>query len=248
MTLILVSLIDHLIAIVVGITSTLLGFRMLGPKPGRNGRYDALYGKWIKHLKWLGPVAIAIAGIQIVMTTIEARAPVIDDSYKGELRKTVETSISENGTLAERDLVFESSHGFRILIPAGFTYSRPPNTDIGLVAIYKPDTVSTSAVFVAIVPARATLEDFSSQVTQSLLAKKDKTYTFAEPTVIQNGNTRVQRINFTAVRTDGQVDMGSMLFATNGQKYFLVNVGATETTYKERKGELEKVITSFGLR
>lgn len=241
------SLIDHLISMAAGITSALLGFRLLGPKPGMNAKYDALYGKWIRHLKWLGPVTILISGVQIAMTANEARAAGTDDSYKRELRKSVETSISENGTIAERDRVFESNDGFRILIPAGFTYSKPPNTNIGLVAIYKPDTVSTPAVIVAIETAKTSLDDFSSQVKQSLLAKKDKTYKFAVPTMIQNGNTRVQRTNFTAVRNDGQVIIGSMLLAAKGQKYFLVNVATTEAIYKKRKGELERVIVSFGL-
>jgi hypothetical protein len=58
-------LLDNLITIIGGVIAILIGFRVVGPKPQKNPMYDEMYLKWGKHLKWLGPVMIVCALIQI---------------------------------------------------------------------------------------------------------------------------------------------------------------------------------------
>lgn len=58
-------IIDNLITIVGGIVAILIGFRLVGPKPETNPKFDAIYEKWGKHLKWLGPFIIIFALTQI---------------------------------------------------------------------------------------------------------------------------------------------------------------------------------------
>jgi hypothetical protein len=63
----LAAMIDFSISVLGGVVALLLGYRVLGPQPGANPKYDAFYLKWAKHLKWLGPLIIAFALVQIVI-------------------------------------------------------------------------------------------------------------------------------------------------------------------------------------
>lgn len=60
--------IDYSISILGSIFAILLGFRVFGPEPGSNAKYDAWHNKWGKHLKWAGPVVILFSLIQIVFS------------------------------------------------------------------------------------------------------------------------------------------------------------------------------------
>ena len=39
------------------ILAALYGFRVLGPKEGVNAQFDSLHAKYMKHLKWIGPLS-----------------------------------------------------------------------------------------------------------------------------------------------------------------------------------------------
>ena len=58
-------IIDNLITILGGVVAILIGFRILGPAPTTNPKFDAFYTGYGKHLKWLGPVLIVFALINI---------------------------------------------------------------------------------------------------------------------------------------------------------------------------------------
>jgi hypothetical protein len=66
----LATIIDHSISIVGGILAMLVGFRVVGPAPKTNPKYEAFYEKWAKHLKWLGPVIIGLALVQIAVALL----------------------------------------------------------------------------------------------------------------------------------------------------------------------------------
>ena len=59
--------IDYSISILGGIYAVLLGYRVLGPKPDINPKYDVWHNQWGKHLKWGGPLLIAFSLVQIVL-------------------------------------------------------------------------------------------------------------------------------------------------------------------------------------
>jgi len=46
-----------------GLLASLVGFRVIGPKTGTNANYDALHVKWLKHLRWVGPLTVLFAGV-----------------------------------------------------------------------------------------------------------------------------------------------------------------------------------------
>ncbi len=244
----LVSIIDHSISLISGVISVLLGFRVIGPKYGTNPKYDTLYTKWVKHLKWLGPLVILFAVAQIAIKIIEGQAPHTGSSYKAELRKSVEKSISEKGSLAVNDRVFESEEGFNILIPAGYTYSKPPNTNIGLIAIRNLDTTTTSTIIVAVEISNLGSKEFIEGVKQSLQKNKDKTHKFSETKSLKNGATMVQRIDDTVLRSDGLAIKAVMLFAAKNGKHYMANLGVKEEQHIAYANELERVVASFELR
>jgi hypothetical protein len=59
------TIIDHSISILGGIVGLLVGFRLIGPKPNIDPKYDIFYKKFAKHLKWLAPLYILFTLIQI---------------------------------------------------------------------------------------------------------------------------------------------------------------------------------------
>ena len=63
-------MIGALVMLVVGATMTLLGFRMIGKKPGEDPEYDSQYEDYVRHLKWLGPILLAIALLQFSLILI----------------------------------------------------------------------------------------------------------------------------------------------------------------------------------
>jgi len=61
------TLIDLFLTIFGGILASLIGFRVVGPKPGSNEKFDSMYSKWLKHLKWLGPLWVVISLSQLAL-------------------------------------------------------------------------------------------------------------------------------------------------------------------------------------
>lgn len=54
------------IGFLLGIFATLLGYRLIGRKPGQVEAYDKYYARVGKHLKWIGPLIIALCSIVIL--------------------------------------------------------------------------------------------------------------------------------------------------------------------------------------
>jgi hypothetical protein len=70
MTTFLATVIDHSISVLGGVLALLVGYRVLGPKVGTNPKYDTFYLKWAKHMKWLGPLIIVFALVQIALAVV----------------------------------------------------------------------------------------------------------------------------------------------------------------------------------
>jgi hypothetical protein len=83
-----VAIIDHSISIVLGVVTLLVGFRVIGPKVGTNPRYDVLHVRWLKHLKWLGPLMILFAATQIMLK-------VVGGMHEREPRRTADQLLGE---------------------------------------------------------------------------------------------------------------------------------------------------------
>jgi len=241
------TVIDASISAVVGLIVLLYGFRYLGPKPGANPRYEMHYRKWVRHFRWLGPLLVVFAGIQILIATFENRGPDTSASYKAELRRKVDSAISEKGIVAQQDLVLESSDGFRILIPRGYTYSKPPNTPFSLVAIYGADTVATPAISVTVVSSRTNTEDFLREF-KGLLQKQNSTTAFGDAVVLGNDGTAVTRVGVTSIREHNVVVRSNLLIASRNGKHYVANIGTTQELYGSHAVELEKVVASFRLQ
>jgi hypothetical protein len=247
MSALIATVIDASISALAGLMALLYGFRYLGPKPGANPRYEMHYRKWVRHLKWLGPLLVVFAGIQIVIAAFESRGSDTAVSYKAELRRKVDNAISEKGIVAQQDRVLESADGFRILIPRGYTYSKPPNTPFSLVAMYRADTIATPAITVMVVSSNANKEDFLREL-KTLLQKQNSTTAFGEAVVLGNDATAVTRVSVTSVREQTVVVRSNLLIASRNGKHYVANIGTTQELYGAHAAELEKVIGSFRLQ
>jgi hypothetical protein len=53
--------VDSAIMFFAGFYGVLVGFRVIGKKPGVDPAYDAKHAKYLRHLKWLGPALMVIA-------------------------------------------------------------------------------------------------------------------------------------------------------------------------------------------
>ena len=58
-------IIDNAFPIFSGVIALLVGYRLIGPKPRDNPKFDMFHSKWAKHLKWLGPIIIVFAFLKM---------------------------------------------------------------------------------------------------------------------------------------------------------------------------------------
>jgi hypothetical protein len=244
---IVATVIDASISALAGVMALLYGFRYLGPRPGANPRYEMHYRKWVRHLKWLGPLLVVFAGIQIVIAAFDSRGSDNSASYKAELRRKVDNAISETGIVAQQDHVLESTDGFRILVPRGYTYSKPPNTPFSLVAVYRADTIATPAITVMVVSSKANTEDFLREF-KTLLQKQNSTTTFGDAVVLGRDAAAPTRVTVTSVREHDVVVRSNLLIASRNGKHYVANIGTTQELYGAHAAELEKVVASFRLQ
>jgi len=240
------AIIDASLSLLGGVLAILIGFRYIGPKPGTNEKYDALHRKWLKHLRWLGVLGIVFPLVQISIAVSKLQQqPAETSEYKADLRGKVETAISQHGVLASQDHVFESADGFSILIPAGYTYSKPTNTPFALVAVGKVD--STPVISVMVVSSTQTQQDLLKDL-KALQARQSASTCFSEPTTIRNGNTDVTRVTVLSLRENNVLTKSNMLLASSRGKHYVAVIGTTDELYNRQSVELERVVASFKLR
>jgi hypothetical protein len=67
---VIILIIDQLAPIILGVTGILLSYRVLGPRPGTNPKYDAIHGRWAKPFKWLSLASIVFCALQILATIL----------------------------------------------------------------------------------------------------------------------------------------------------------------------------------
>jgi hypothetical protein len=65
------AIVDAGIPFLGGLICTLYGFRVIGKKPGEDRAYDERFQKYLKHLRWLGPVLVAWSLIRLTMGLYE---------------------------------------------------------------------------------------------------------------------------------------------------------------------------------
>lgn len=65
--------VDKAIAFLVFLYLTLLGFRVVGKKPGESARYDDWHNRYGRHMKWLGPVVMTIDVLLLIFEVARRR-------------------------------------------------------------------------------------------------------------------------------------------------------------------------------
>lgn len=238
------TLFDQSISIVGGILATLMGFRVFGPKLGANSKFDVLHAKWFKHLKWLGPMLIVIASSQLAVSAFAAGTSADGIDSKKKMLRAVQENLSAEGKMAGHDQAIQSPEGFRVLIPKGYTYSKPPGTPLSLAAAYDINGAATPAISVSVMK----LDDRLDRVIESMktiLIARNKTTKFSETQVTDTGQFKLYRTTMTSQRDGGNVK-GGMLFFENGGRAFILTYGTREELFNANARVFEKIIRSFG--
>ena len=167
------------------------------------------------------------------------------EAAKVERLEKLQNSVAQQGTLATSDVVFESPDGYRILIPSGYTYSKPTVAHVSLVAIKNFDTSHTPGLSVMVASSNATNEEFSDQARKAM-QKENSTTKFIDPVRFKNGLTEINRVEMTSVREKGNL-MSIMLFASNAGKNYTVIIGTRAELFSASKPEFERIVSSFSL-
>lgn len=237
------TLIDQSLSIVGSILATLYGFRVLGPKPGANDKFDSMYAKWIKHLKWIGPLSIILLLSQLALSAFASSASEDNAESKREAIQALQENISSKGLLAEYDQTIEAPEGFKVLVPQGFTYSKPPGTQFSLVAANDVNGAGTPVFMVYVVKYDGSLDQFIETMKSGLIAK-NQTTKFSGTQVTDMGQYRLNRISMSSKRENGYVK-GGMLFIEKGGKVFILQYGTREDLFSANASLFEKIIHSF---
>jgi hypothetical protein len=238
------SLIDSSLSIVVGIVVTLIGFRLLGPKPGINGKFEALHAKWLKHLKWLGPLMIVFASAQLITSAFTGGLAADGEDWKKRTIQAVQVNLSADGKLAEQEQVIATPEGFSVLIPKGYTYSKPLGTPLSLAAAYDAHGAATPAFAVSVMKLEGGLDRVVDSTKAGMVAK-NKTTRFSETQVIEKGGFKLYRTAASSQQF-GLPVKGGMLFFENEGKAFMLVYGTREELFDANAPIFEKIIRSFG--
>ena len=238
------SLIDQSLSIIGGILATLIGFRLFGPKPGSNEKFDSLHTKWLKHLKWLGPLLIVIASCQLIASVFASNASA-DGADSKKTLQAIQANLSAEGILAEHDLVIVAPEGFRVLIPKGYTYSKPPGTPLSLAAAYDINGTATLAISISVMKLDDRLDRVIENM-KAILIAKNKTTKFSETQVTETSQFKLYRTSMSSQRDSWNVK-GGMLFFENAGKAFILTYGTREELFNAHAPVFEKITRSFGL-
>ena len=165
------------------------------------------------------------------------------EAETAQLRKKVMSSVDQGGTVSAQDTVFASPDGYWILIPAGYTYSKPAGTPFSMIAIKNATSIQTPAMSVMTLASNATNDEFSDQIRKGMVQKNSSTK-FTEPVKIRNGTTDLDRVEMTSTRDGGHIK-GIVLFATKSGKNYAVILGTKEDMYAAAKPEFERIASSF---
>jgi len=237
------TFIDIAIRISGGILATLIGFRYLGPKPGENERFDSLHKRWLRHLKWLGPLSILIFGLSAIATSVGGSYVANSGASTARKVEAMQNAVSNEGKLAERDTFIDSPEGFRILVPNGYTYSKPLGSSISLLALFdaKGEAMPVLSVFVTKLDGQL---DGAFETVKSSMISRNSTTNFSETTVSHAKQSQMLRVNFVS-RENGVDIKGGMAFFANQGRLFGLTYGARVERFGMNEALFERVVASF---
>jgi hypothetical protein len=238
------NLVDLAIPMAAGVYGTLLGLRVVGPKPGSNEKFDAMHAKWIKHFKWLGPLLIMMTILLATSRTSTGHAAAAAAaSYKTQVLNAVGESLSAQGKLAQQDQVLVLSDGFKVLVPQGFTYSKPQGTPYSMFAIYDADGAATPGFFVQVVKNEGVATEVFDIVKTKMMEKNGATK-FSKTLAVDRTNYKLYRADMFTQQNGNPVKGGMLFFESDG-KLFTMTYGTREDLFDKNAAMFEKIVQSF---
>jgi hypothetical protein len=237
------NLVDLAIPMAAGVYGTLLGLRVVGPKLGSNEKFDTMHTKWIKHFKWLGPLLIVITVLLASFRANTGHAAADAASYKTQVLNAVGESLSAQGKLAQQDQVLAISDGFKVLVPQGFTYSKPQGTPYSMFAIYDANGAATPGFFVQVVKNDGIATEVFDIVKTKMMEKNSATK-FSKTQAVDRTNYKLYRADMSTQQNGNPVKGGMLLFENDG-KLFTMTYGTREELFDKNAALFEKIVQSF---
>ncbi len=238
------TLVDQSLSIIGGVLATLIGFRFFGPKPSANEKFDSMHGKWLKHFRWLGPLLIAVACLKLVLSQFAGNVTAETTVSKKKMLQVIQENLSAEGKTAQHDQLIQSPDGFKVLIPEGFTYSKPPETPLSLAAAYDIQGAATPTFSVTILNLDSRLDQFVENTKTTLIARNNTTK-FSTTQATDRGQVKLFHTSMASQRNGVNVK-GGMLFFENGGKAFILTYGTHEGLFNASEPVFEKITSSFG--
>lgn len=236
--------IDATVRVFGGVFATLIGFRLLGPNPGSNEKFDELHRKWLCHLKWLGPFIVVASLTGLLLFSRDSNSTSRYEESKQKQVLEIQDSVSSEGKLAGRDQIISSQDGFKVLVPQGYTSSKPSGTSFSMVAAYDAKGEATPVFSVAVLTLDDRL-DRTVEKMKAILISRNPTYKFTETKQAKLGLVNGYRVFLTSEQNGIEIRGGAAFFASE-RKLFMLIYGTRIELYDKNDPIFERVISSFG--
>ena len=148
----------------------------------------------------------------------------------------VEASISK-GEVAVSDFIYSSTDGFKVLMPAGFTYSTPGGA-ISVAAVKNLDQDTTVAFIVMKLTDTKSLDQIIDDILQ--LKANGKTYYFDKGQQGQN-----IRKGVVSIDKDGVLGKAAIALIKRGSAIYQIMLTTKESHFENIEPLFQKILNSF---
>ena len=149
----------------------------------------------------------------------------------------VENSISQKGIVTLKDFIFSSTDGYRVLIPAGFTYSEPGGV-ISIIAIRDLNQETSAVLIVMKITESKNLDQLIDDILK--LEPNGKTYFFDKE---QKGKDL--RKGIVEVQKDGVFVKGAIALIKKGSSIYQVMLSTKVGNFEQIERLFERILSSF---
>lgn len=167
----------------------------------------------------------------------------IYDFYKSQTNAPEKVSFEAQAIIAENDLLITSSHGYSVIVPAGYKYITSNDALASLYAEKKSsDNKSSSTIAITVTEAKKPL----SKMMPGLVEKLKKNYNdfnYSEKT--KSSEDKVLRFSF---KTDENKNYGLIRFIVRDKLLFTITTLSKNPGNNSYPPELEKAVESFAIK
>jgi hypothetical protein len=191
--------------------------------------------------KWVMAACLVMVLSSVVGITSVYRS---DAQGKSPSRAEVQEALSTRGTLAEKDVTYDSPDGYSVTIPSGYVYTTYPSGNVSMTAV-KKQPGGQSAIVIARQRSNGEIESIVNDMT-AILKKRNPTYAFSPGSQISLGDRMAMRID-VGVEKEGVPIKGVFVFTKVGNTCFELMMSCPASLFDRESPVFEKLIESTRL-